>query len=666
MYENLLKPIKIGKLTLKNRMIQPGMGTNLAAADGTVSDSIVAYYSRRAEGGIAMIITEVCCPEPRGRVIPGELEVSNYSFVPGLSRLVNAAHAGGAKIALQLAHGGCFASQSVTGFQPISPSGVGTMLLPNDQPKAMTTDEIKELVKAYGEAAMRAKIARFDAIEIHGAHGYMPLQFLSGYTNRRTDEYGGSLENRARFALEVIRSVKEHTAADFPVIYRLSAEEDVEGGVTLDEAMQFAVWAVEAGVDALHISAGTWDSRIGTFFGVLGGQVDAQNKRLHEGVSIGMWVPPLYTPRGNLVRLAEAIKKKVNIPVITVCGLTPEMGEEIVATNKADIVSFGRQMIADPDFPNKIQKNKPEEIRRCVRCNECLGSVLSYRGFDCAVNPQAAKEHEEFCKIIPTQSPKKVMVIGGGPSGMEAARVATLRGHSVTLYEKSSQLGGLLPIISAPKFKEDYKGILNWQVSEIERQKINVHLNTEVTKELIDTEKPDAIIVATGSSQKMIAIKGDDLPNVVGAIDVFKGKIPEGKNIVVLGTGIVGAETAMYLQEEHQKQVTVLEQLPNVNLQLEIFSQWTVQGRMAQDGIKIITDCAVNQITTGEVICTQKGEQIAIKADGVVNALGIAADKKILEIVQASKIEHIATGDVVAIRNVLSAIHEGYHAGRRI
>ena len=347
LFNHLIQPIRIGSITIRNRMVQPGMGTNLAAADGTASDAIVDYYARRAQGGVGLIITEVCCPEPRGRVIPGELEISSLAFLPSLSRLANAAHAGGAKIALQLAHGGCFASQSVTGHQPISPSGVGTMLLPGDTPRAMTVEEIHELVEMYGQAALRARMAGFDAVEIHGAHGYMPLQFLSGYTNRRTDEYGGSFENRSRFALEVIAAIKRLAGPDFTVIYRLSAEEDAPGGVTLDEAVAFARLAEQAGVDALNISAGTWDSRMHDFFAVTGGQASADGKRLGQGVSIGMWVPPHYVPRGNLVELAATVKKAVKVPVIAVCGLTPLMAEEVIAKDKADLTAMGRQILAD-------------------------------------------------------------------------------------------------------------------------------------------------------------------------------------------------------------------------------------------------------------------------------------------------------------------------------
>lgn len=668
MFKHLTQPIHIGTLFLRNRMVQPGMGTNLAAADGTVSDNIAAYYTTRAHGGVGLIITEVCAPEPRGRVIPGELEISSYAFIPGLARLAAGAHAGGAKIALQLAHGGCFASQSVTGQQPISPSGVGTALLPNDTPRAMTLEEIKDLIEAYGLAAQRAQIAGFDAVEIHGAHGYMPLQFLSGYTNRRTDEYGGSFENRARFSLEVIRSVKRLAGADFPVIYRLSAEEDAPGGVTLEEAIRFAQLAQEAGIDAIHVTAGTWDSRMATFGQVMQGLEPAAGKRLSQGISIGMWVPPLYVPRGNLLPLAAAIKQAVTIPVIAVCGLSPELGEQAIAEAKADLVSLGRQIIADPDYPKKVIAGKPEEIRRCVRCNECLGSVLSYRGLDCAVNAQAAKEHEPYGKLYPAPQRRQVMVIGGGPGGMEAARVATLRGHQVTLYEKEPQLGGMLRFSSVPDFKKDYQDFLIWQIAELDRLAVVVKKNVAVTPALVEQQAPEVIIVATGAHLKHPAIPGLEGKGFYDALEVLGGNIPAGKRIIVCGAGLAGSEVALYLAESHQKQVVLVDQLPNAVPEVEIFTQWVVLSRLLEDGVELKLNHSIQYLTPTSAKCTSEGLEVTVEGDAVVLALGMTSDTTLLKTLQTSfpQTEIIAIGDVVKPRKVLQAIHEGYHAGRRI
>ncbi|MBN1875762.1 MAG: FAD-dependent oxidoreductase, partial [Anaerolineae bacterium] len=569
-------------------------------------------------------------------------------------------------IALQLAHGGCFASESVTGKPPITPSGVGTVLLPDDTPHTMTVQEIKALIEAYAQAAQRARIAGFDAVEIHGAHGYMPLQFLSGYTNRRQDEYGGSFENRARFALEVIRAIKRLAGPDFPVIYRLSAEEDAPNGVTLEEAVKFAKLAQDAGVDAIHVSAGTWDSRMETFFGALRGMSDPRGKRLSEGVSIGMWVPPLYVPRGNLVPLAAAVKQAVTIPVIAVCGISPEMAEDIIAEGKADLVSMGRQAIADPEYPRKVIAGKPEEIRRCVRCNECLDSVMSYRGFDCAVNAQAAKEHEMYSRILPATAPRRVMVIGGGPAGMEAARVAALRGHKVTLYERNSYLGGMLRYAGHPEFKKDYRDLLAWQIAELERQGVNVKTGVEITADKVRALDPDVVIVATGARPATPPLEGADGEGVYGALDVLDGNIPAGKHVVVCGAGLVGTEVAMFLAEQHGKQVTLVDQISEIVPEVGTFTRWVIQGKLAEDGIATKLNHCIDCILPGSLSCTCGEDTATIEGDAFVLALGMTSNTGLLDALGDVDAEVIAVGDAVKPRKVLQAIHEGFHAGRRI
>lgn len=668
MFEHITQPINIGNLRLKNRMVQPGMGTNLAASDGTVSDSIADYYATRAHGGVGLIITEVCTPEPRGRVIPGELEISSLAFVPGLSRLATGAHAGGAKIALQLAHGGCFASKTVTGYDPISPSGVGTALLPGEEPQEMTVTEIQGLVQAYGQAAQRARMAGFDAVEIHGAHGYMPLQFLSGYTNRRTDEYGGTFEKRARFALEVITAVKTTAGADFPVIYRLSAEEAVPGGVTLEEAKKFAKLAQEAGVDALHISVGTWDSRMQAFGGVMSGSMSAEGQGLGEGVSIGMWVPPIYVKRGNLVDLAAAVKQVVDIPVITVCGLSPELANAAIADGKADLAAMGRQAIADPNYPNKVMAGKPEEIRRCVRCNECLGSVLSYRGLDCAVNASAGREHEPYSQIAPAAQSRKVMVIGGGPAGMEAARVAALRGHQVTLYEGQAELGGMLRYAAMPEFKKDYRDFLDWQISELDRQQVAVKTGTKVTPDVVQADAPDVVIMATGSQMTQPAVPGLDNGRYYDALDVLAGDVPAGDRVIVCGAGMVGVETAMFLAKSQGKQVVLVDQIPQPSPEVEIFTQWVVLGQLMELGVEMRLSHRIDSLTETQVTCTHEETAVAIDGDAVVLALGMSSNTALLTDLQqaAPAAEIVPVGDVVQPRRAIFAIHEGFHAGRRV
>lgn len=646
-------------------MVQPAMGTNLASADGTASDAIVDYYARHSQGGVGLIITEVVAPEARGRVIPGELEISGLGFVPGLARIVAAAHTGGAKVALQIAHGGCFASQSVTGQPAVSPSGVGTALLAGEEPRAMTIEEIHALVETYGRAAQMARMAGFDAVEIHGAHGYMPLQFLSGYTNRRTDEYGGSFENRARFGLEVIRAIKQQAGADFPVIYRLSAQEDVPGGVTLDEAIRFAKLAQEAGVDALHISAGTWDSRIGALFAAQGGQAPAAGQHLSQGVSIGMWVAPHYAPRGYLVPLAAAVKQAVTIPVIAVGGLNPSLADEVIASGKADLVSMGRQSLADPDYPNKVMRGQEEQVRPCVRCNECLGSVLSYRGIECTVNAESGKEHERFGKLEAAAKPKRVLVIGGGPAGMEAARAARLRGHQVLLYEKHNRLGGMLHYAGKPSYKKDYLALLAWQKAELDRLGVEVHLGMEVTPETVTELHPDAIILATGAHLDRPQIPGAKSSGLYGVFGVLNGAAVEGNRVIVVGGGLSGVDAALMLAEEQGKDVTLIDPRAAVIPEVEIFTQWTVSGRLMEAGVKVRPGVEIQSVTPKAVEILCNGHKETLAADAVVITENQPLDSG-LEDFDPLFIPVIPVGDVIEPRKVIHAIREGYHAGRLV
>lgn len=665
-YTNLLKPGKIGKMELRNRMIMPGMGTNLAASDGTVSDTIVNYYARRANGGVGLIITEVCCPDPAGAVIPGEIEASSDHFMPGLSRIPHAVHAGGAKACLQLAHGGCFSSEWVTGQPSMTPSGVGTLQLPGEHDHIMTVPEIKHLIEQYGEAARRARDCGFDAVELHGAHGYMPLQFLSAYTNHRTDEYGGSLENRARFALETIRSIKEHAGEDFTLIYRLSAEEDAPNGVTLAEACAFAKMAQAAGVDAINVSAGTWDSRLQNYNDVMAGKLSPKGLNLSKGVATSMWVPPTYTPRGTLVDLAAGVKKAIDIPVIAVCSITPEMGEDILEKDNADFIAMGRQIIADPDYPEKIRQGKPDMIRRCLRCNECLGAVMRSCAIACSVNPEAGMEADTWTDVHATKQVKKVAIIGGGPAGMEAAQVATERGHQVTLFEKNDKLGGALHYVSLPDFKIDYREYTKYMVHATKTCGATIKTGISVTSD--DLKDFDTILVATGAHTFVPNI--GDASKSTGVLDPLKvldGHVPSGKEVLICGAGLVGCEVAMDLAEKGKK-VTMIDMVDDVAPELAVYTKWVLKSKLAELGVTSKTGHKITQMSDQQVTCEVDGQTISYHGDAVVCALGLKPVRGLWKKLQDQfpEKEIIPIGDVNAPRKVLQATHEGFHAARRI
>lgn len=464
------------------------------------------------------------------------------------------------------------------------------MQLPSDTPREMSVEEINELIEKYGRAAQRARQCGFDAVELHGAHGYMPLQFLSGYTNRRTDEYGGTLENRARFALETIRAIKTFAGEDFNLIYRLSADEDVPNGITLEEACTFAKWAEEAGADAIHVSAGTWDSRLHKYNKVMTGEETAEGKNLSSGVATSMWVPPSYTPRGSLAKLAAGVKKHVKVPVIAVCGISPEMGEEILEKGEADFIAIGRQTIADPDYANKVILNQAEKIRRCLRCNDCLGEVMSSRGISCAVNPEAGKEFESYTILSQAAKKKNVAVIGSGPAGLQAALTASERGHQVTPFEKTTGWGGALYYVGLPDFKKDYREYTEYIIHAVNSAEVEIRRNTVATVELLKEEGYDAVFVATGAKIYQPGIKGSKDTILVDPLKVLDGEIPEGQKIIVCGTGLVGCEVSMFLAEQG-KTVTMIDMIQEPAMELAIYTRWVLNAKLAELGVQ--TKCAI-------------------------------------------------------------------------
>ena len=667
-YKHLLEPGKIGTMELRNRIIMPAMGTNLNNSDCTVSDAFVAYCLRRAEGGVGMIVTEVVAPEAEGRVITGELVLDSDKYMNSMSRLPHAIHAGGAKACLQLAHGGCYASARITGVRPKTPSSVGNFQRPEDTPRPMEIDEIHELTSKYAEAALRGKKCGFDAVEIHCAHGYMPLQFLSGYTNRRTDEFGGSLENRAKFALEIIRKTKELCGKDYPVIIRLSGAEYVPNGVTIEEACAFAKMAEEAGADAINVSAGTWDSRAADYGAVLAGEKDPAGLDLRLGVGTSVWVQPYFTPRGSLKHLAAAIKKNVTIPVDAVGSISPEMGEEILEAGEADFICVGRQTIADPDWPNKIYAGHPEQIRRCLRCNECLGKVEANCQISCQVNPEAGREAELFGQVYPATEVKRVAVVGAGPAGMQAVLTARKRGLDVTLYEKEADIGGELNHIGNPEFKADFRKYAAYIKNAVRNSGAKIITGHAATAEELASIGYDAVIVAEGSHVSCPKIPGIETSGVLDPIKVVDGILPEGKDVLVCGAGLVGCEAALVLAESGKK-VTMIDQLPEHAPNMPIYAKWVLNARLAEAHVSIQTNRTIKELRPGQVVTTDKdGNEEVFSGDAVVLALGLTPNHTLANELRkiAPGIRVLTAGDTNGARKIMSCTEEGYHAARII
>ena len=486
----LFEPITIRGVEIPNRIVMPPMTTRLADPDGTVTEELIQYYLARAHGGTGLLIVEMCSPEPAGRHRARELGLFDDRFLPGLRELTARLKAAGARAAVQIGHAGGHTRQDVTGMPPVAPSALPHVVQEVDTrtvvPLALTREGIRAVIQAFADATERAKRAGFDVVEIHGAHGYLIAQFLSPLDNHRTDEYGGSLRNRARFALEVLEACRERVG-DLPLIFRVSADEYAAGGVALDDARELSPWLVEAGADALHVSAGCYRSR----------------------PSGAVMIPPMSYPEGVFLHLARAIKSCVGVPVIAVGRLhDPALAERVLAEGQADMVALGRQLIADPEWPRKVRAGRADEIRPCISCNTCVDGMREGARIQCLVNAMAGREVQ--FELRPVPRPRSVMVVGGGPAGMEAARVLALRGHRVVLVEQSDRLGGQLRLAArAPIFQnvETDASVLLRFVEFLGRQLgtvgVAVKLGQAVTPRLVNELKPEVVVLATGASYRV-------------------------------------------------------------------------------------------------------------------------------------------------------------------
>lgn len=636
MLPRLFEPINLRGLTLKNRIVMPPMGTRYATYGGAATPKLTRYYVERARGGVGLIIVQFATVSPEGVSSLYPLGLWDDSFVPGLRDLVAQVHAADAKVAIQLAHAGGTASFAFTRRPALAPSAVPA--LGREVPRELTRDGIARLVEAFAAAARRAVEAGFDAVELHMAHGYLLNQFLSPLFNRRTDEYGGSLEGRARFPLEVLRRTRQVVGDEIPILCRLSANDAVEGSLALAEALIVATMLEREGTDVIDVTAGI-------------------------GESFEVSAPPMAIPPGSLVPYAAAIKKVVKVPVVAVAKLhDPRMAEEVLAEGKADLIAVGRGLIADPEWPRKAAEGRFEEIRPCLTCNrpECHGRVFQQVELGCTVN--AAVGREAQFNLTPSHSPRQILIVGGGPAGMEAARVAAERGHRVMLCEQGETLGGQLWLAAAPPHKSDMEKLIRYLAGQMEKLEVEVRLGCDVTPEMVSRLAPDTVIVATGALPLLPPIPGAR-EHAVSAWDVLSGSAQVGNRVAVIGGGDVGCETAEFLTARG-KQVSILEMLTDVAPELVPWTRRMLLDRLVASSVEILLQARVTTIEPGRVLFERRGvASELIPVDSVVLACGVRPQGELAAQLRTAGIAVRAIGDAVRPGNLADAIRAGFELG---
>jgi 2,4-dienoyl-CoA reductase-like NADH-dependent reductase (Old Yellow Enzyme family)/thioredoxin reductase len=598
--EKLFSPLRIGSMELENRIVMPPMTTMLGGPDGEVTDRFIDFYAARARGGAALITAEAVDVHPYTHNLSlgdrGFTAIYDDRFIPGLRRFTDLMHAAGAKVSVQLHHSGSAMLMIDPSKPPVAPSAVPCP--GGSVPRPLTVEEIEELVQAFGAGARRAREAGFDAVDIHGGHGYLIAQFMSAYFNRRTDGYGGDLASRLRFPIEVLKEVRKNVGEDFPIIFRFSADERVAGGRGLDESVAIAPLLAGAGADCLSITTGMHFTLLYTVAGMA-------------------------MPMGLNVESAAAIKRAVEIPVMVAGRLNdPLLAGAVLAQGKADLIAIGRGLIADPELPAKLAAGRRDDIQWCIACNQgCIGALASGGDFACLVNPEAGRGRET--RPEPASRSRRVWVVGGGPAGMAAARTAALRGHRVTLYERGEQLGGQLRLACAPPGKQEICSYLRFMERQLSQLEVEVVLGQAVDPAQASRVNPEVAIVATGSRPLIPDIPGIDADNVVTAHEILAGDAATGPRVVVAGGGRVGCETAEFL-DRCGKDVVLVEMRSELAADVIPVPRESLLHALGRTRVEVRTSTQIVGITAEGVAVECDGRRdILPTVDTVVLALGV-------------------------------------------
>ncbi len=644
-FDKLFSPLDLGPFTIRNRIVMPALGTNFANRRGEVTPHLIDYYRARAEGGAGMVIVEGSSVHYSGRGFTFQLSIDRDDLIPGLSQLTDAVHRAGARILIQLHHGGRNTDSRVSGVQPIAPSAVKGPV--GDQtPRAMSPAEIKDMTNIFVAAAARARQAGFDGVEIHAAHEYLVSQFMSPYSNFRHDRYGGSPKKRMRFALDILRGIREETGPGFLISFRISGDEYVPKGMHIKDSIFAARELINAGADVIDVSGGVYETP-------------------------HLIISPMPLEPGVHVHLAQAVKEKVKVPVIGVGRITtPEFAERIIEEGKADLVAMGRAFVADPDWPKKAMEGKSDQIRRCIGCNQgCIDYLMAGRPISCLYNPAVGRE-KKF-RIEPTNAPQKVVVAGGGPAGMEAARLLAEMGHRVVLYSWGERLGGQVLLASMLPGKEEFYHVVTYYENEMKRLGVELHLGVKADRESIMSHQPDVAIVATGSMSQNPDIPGLDGPHVLSVRQILLHGAPVGRNVVVLGGGNTGCEVADYLcQRDHT--VSIMEMGNRIAGDAGPARRYLLTRRLRDCGVRNYLQCRIKAIYTDRVTYirqTADGHRDMRELTGVdsfVNALGMRSCDELSREMDGVAERVFVIGDALHPGKVLDAVAEGAEAALMI
>jgi 2,4-dienoyl-CoA reductase-like NADH-dependent reductase (Old Yellow Enzyme family)/thioredoxin reductase len=645
LFKRLFEPLSLGPIILPNRIVMPALGTNFATSQGEVTPRLIHHYQARAAGGAGLIIVEGTAVHQTGRGFLYQLSIDRDELIPSLKDLAAAVHEAGARIFIQLHHGGRNTNSRISGTQPWGPSAVPSPV-GTETPKEMTQEEIRKMVRAFLEGARRAREAAFDGIELHGAHEYLLSQFLSPYSNFRKDEYGGNLENRLRICREIIEGIRQEQGPDFLISFRISGEEYVSRGMHIQESLKAAQALAGYGVDLLNVSGGVYETP-------------------------HLIIPPLSFPQGVHIAFAETMKNALSLPVIGVGRiLHPEFAEKILEAGQADLIALGRALIADPEWPKKARNGKSRGIRTCVGCNQgCIDFLMAERPITCLYNPTVGLD-KEF-DLAKAEKPAMVVVMGAGPAGLEAATRLEQWGHQVYLFEKDKRIGGQVNLAMMTPTKGEFQEVISYYEQKLEPSTIQLFLNTRPSIETILALEPDFVIVATGS----VPID-PDIPGIQGS-EVFTVQAalcqPEkvGEKVVVLGGGNAGCEVADYLSRMGRK-VTLLEMGNRIARDIGPARRYLLTRRLRENKVKNLIRCRIKSLSPGQVtyIREEKDGHRSLRVlngiDTFVNALGVKSNDIMAGPLKEKGIQVIVIGDALSPGKILDAVAEGAQVAREI